>query len=66
MNWWVRSIEKSLELYWTLTFLVSTVTRCVSISDFASLVGFSVSIAFSAVGLKFDYIKEEIKNSSNK
>ena len=66
MNWWVRSIEKSLELYWTLTFLVSTVTGCVSISDFASLVGFPVSIAFSAVGLKFDDMKEEIKNSSNK
>ena len=32
--------------------LISTVTGCVSISDFASLVGISIGIASSAVVLK--------------
>ena len=35
-----------------LLILVSTVTGCVSISDFDSLVGTSVGITSSAVGLK--------------
>ena len=55
MNWGVRSIKKFVE-FWiimkTCFFLVSTVTGCVSISDFSSLVGIPVGIASSALGLK--------------
>ena len=35
-----------------LLVLISTITRCVSISCFASLVGISIGITTSAVGLK--------------
>ena len=45
----------------TLTYLISTVTGCVSISAFASLVGIPVGITSSAVGLKICVITAEIK-----
>ena len=55
MNWGVRSIKKFVE-FWIIMksyfFLVSTVTGCVSISDFSSLVGIPVGIVSSALGLK--------------
>ena len=41
--------------------LISTVTRCVFIADFASLVGISVGIASSAIGLKICGITAVIK-----
>ena len=43
-----------LELYWTLVYLASAVTGCVSISGFASLVGISIAITSSAVELKIN------------
>ena len=39
------------KLYWTL-ILAITITGCVSISFFASLVGISIGITSSAIGLK--------------
>ena len=44
-----------------LLILASTVTWCVSISPFASLVGIPVSIASSAMGLKIFPIISGIK-----
>ena len=44
-----------------LLILASTVTWCVSISPFASLVGIPVSIESSAMGLKICPIISEIK-----
>ena len=44
-----------------LLILASTVTWCVSISPFASLVGIPVSIASSAMGLKICQIISGIK-----
>ena len=44
-----------------LLILASTVTWCVSISPFASLVGIPVSIASSAMGLKICLIISGIK-----
>ena len=44
-----------------LLILVSTVTGCVSISAFASLVGIPVGIANSLVGLKICVITAGIK-----
>ena len=42
-----------------LHILVSTVTGCVSISAFASLVAILVGIASSAVGIKFVQLLQE-------
>ena len=44
-----------------LTILVSTVTGCVSISAFASLVGIAIAITTSATGLKIFAIAAGIK-----
>ena len=44
-----------------LLVLISTITRCVSISCFASLVGISIGITTSAVGLKTYVITAAIK-----
>ena len=44
-----------------LLILASAVTRCVSISAFASLVGIPLSITSYAVGLKISGITAEIK-----
>ena len=45
-----------------LLVLISSVTGCVSISDFASLVGIPIAITNSATGLKICLITAEIKN----
>ena len=44
--------------------LGSTVTGCISISAFASLVGVPIGIASSAIGLKICAITAAIKNIS--
>ena len=63
MNWWVKSIKRfipfrNIEHYFTL---VSTITECVSISDFASLVDIQIGITSSAVGLRICAITAAIK-----
>ena len=70
-NWgnnskWINEYEaqkslKSFELYWVLLILISTVTECVSVSEFASLVGMPIGITSSAIGLKFCVITAGIK-----
>ena len=45
-----------------LLILSSTITGCISISAFASLVGIPIGIASSAIGLKICAITEAIKN----
>ena len=42
----------------------STITECVSISDFASLGGVSIGVTSAAVGLKIYVILQEIKSIS--
>ena len=49
------------ELHETLLLLVSTITGCVSISDFGLLVGIPIGIAASSVGLKICTITAGIK-----
>ena len=51
---------ESFELYWAL-ILISTISGCVSISAFASLVGIPIGITISAVGLKICVINVQIK-----
>ena len=48
------------KLYWTLS-LSSTITRCISVSAFASLVGIPIGITSSAIGLKNYSITAAIK-----
>ena len=44
---------QSFELYWHLTYFnFCTNTGCISISSFASLIGVSIGITSSAIGLK--------------
>ena len=50
----------SFELYWTLT-VISTITGCFSVSAFASLVGISIGITSSAIGVKMCAIIAGIK-----
>ena len=49
------------KLYWILSILASTITGCVSIYTFASLVGIPIGITSSAIGLKKCAITEGIK-----
>ena len=46
----------------TFFFLASTITGCVSISAFASLVGIPIGITSSAIGFKICGITAGIKN----
>ena len=55
MNWWVKSTKKictTLNYIEHFLILAITITVCVSISFFASLVGISIGITSSAIGLK--------------
>ena len=62
MNWWVKRSKRFVQLYSEL-FLISasTITRCVPISAFASLVGIPLEITSSAIGLEFCAITAGIK-----
>ena len=46
--------------------VISIITRCISISAFASLVGICLGIASSAIRLQFCVITARIKNQVNK
>ena len=50
----------SFELYWTLN-VIYTITGCFSVSAFASLVGISIGITSSAIGVKMCPIIAGIK-----
>ena len=47
-----KKIYRALKYIDHLLISISTVTGCVSISDFASLVGIPIEITSSAIGLK--------------
>ena len=57
-----KNVYRVLNYIENLLILVSTVTRCISISDFASLVGISIEITSSAIGLKICVITAGIKS----
>ena len=57
MNWWVRTTKRFVQFYIEvyiedLLILASTVTGCVSVSVFASLVGIAIVITSFAVTIK--------------
>ena len=67
INWNELMSKKYKKLCATLNYiehfliLASTVTRCVSISSFASVVGIPIGITSSAIGLKICAITARIK-----
>ena len=69
MNWWVRSIKKVCGVSNDnehLFISVSTVTGCVSISAFTSLIFISIGITGSAVELKIWICIKSISQSLRK
>ena len=56
-----KNVYRVLNYIEHLLILVSTVLGCVSISDFASLVGITIEITSSAVRLKLSVITARIK-----
>ena len=64
MNWWVKSTKRfvqSVNYIEHFLILASTITGCVSISAFASLIGIPIGITSSAIGLKICAITAGIK-----
>ena len=59
-NWNIRKILNYIE---HLLIAIFTITGCVSISAFTSLVGIPIGITSSAIGLKICVITARIKNS---
>ena len=60
INWNIRKILNYIE---HLLIAIFTITGCVSISAFTSLVGITIGITSSAIGLKICVITARIKNS---
>ena len=64
INWRVKKHKKvctSLNYIEHVLILVSTITRCISISAFTSLIGIPVGITSSAIELKICVIATRIK-----
>ena len=64
MNWWIKSTKKfctTLNYIEHFLILASTITGCVSISVFASLIGITMGVASSAIGLKICAVTGGIK-----
>ena len=60
INWNIRKILNYIE---HLLIAISTITGCVSISAFTSVVGIPIAVTSSAIGLKICVITAVIKNS---
>ena len=63
MNWWVRNRKKWVWNYiahWLI--LISTITGCILISFFASLVGIPIGITSFSIGLKICEITAGIRS----
>ena len=58
-----KNVYRTLHYIEHLLILISTVTGCVPISAFASLVGISIGITSSVIGLKNCVIIAGIKKS---
>ena len=65
MNWWIESTKKActtLNYIESFLILASTITGCISISTFASLLGILIGIMSSGKGLKICAIAAGIKS----
>ena len=63
MNWRVKNTTLNYIAYFLILF--STIARCASFSTFASLVGISIGITISAIGLNFCAINAVIQKSKS-
>ena len=61
MNWRVKKVSTTLNYIEHFLILGSTITGCISISLFASLVGIPIGITSVAIGLKICAITAGIK-----
>ena len=62
MNWWKhKKVCTSLNYIKNCLILASTITECISISDFASLIGIPIGITSSGKELKFFAVAPVIK-----
>ena len=62
MNWWKhKKVCTSLNYINNFLILASTITECISISDFASLIGIPIGITSSGNRLKIFPITPGIK-----
>ena len=62
MNWWKhKKVCASLNYIKNCLILVSTITECISISDFASLIGIPIGITSSGKELKIFAVAPVIK-----
>ena len=65
MNWWVKNTKSFVQLYIEHFLILAlpyfTINGCISISAFASLIGISIGITSSAVGLKICAVTVGIK-----
>ena len=62
MNWWVCITVNYIEHF---LILASTITACVSIPSFASLIGIPIGIASFGTGLKVCAIATGMKKKYN-
>ena len=58
---WAQKHFYDYKLYWRLYYIVSTVTGCAIISNFAPLLDFPIGITSAATGLEMCPITAEIK-----
>ena len=61
-NWWVKIKKFCINYIDHFTILASTITRCVLISAFATLIGIPIGIKSSEIALKNCAITAGIKN----
>ena len=69
MNWWIKSTKKfctTLNYIEHFLILASTITGCVSISVFASLISIPIGLTSSAIELKIYAITAGIKKCKSK
>ena len=59
-----KQVSAALNYIELFPILASTISGCISISAFASLVGISIGITSSAMGLKICAIVQELKGIS--
>ena len=61
MNWWVKNVCATLNYIKHFLILAPTITGCILISAFPSLIGISMGITSSAIRLKTCAITAGIK-----
>ena len=67
-DWWVKSTKKvctTLNFIEHFLILASTISWCISVSAFTSLIGIPIGITSSVIGFKIWVMAAEIKNHNS-